>query len=652
MTTPQPEPRPAGRPRRLVVITIALVLLGLAAIPLIRLLTAPASPQQPWALAVCDIGQGDGLFLNLAPHTAIAVDTGPDPAKEDTCARRLGITDVPLAILTHFHADHVDGLPGLLQGRKVGEIETTTVADPPSGAALVRRLAAAAHVSVVPVQPDEQRSIGAVSWRVLWPQSEHPLHASAATSGGMGNGEGGMAEDGPTENSGPNNDSIVMAVTVDVRGAPFHILLTGDIETPVQQILLQDRRQYLKADVLKVPHHGSAKQDPDFLAAVAPSLSVISVGLGNPYGHPAARTVYLAGSDGARVYRTDLDGMVLISAPAASDAPIPVQADKGDGTLPTAPPSPTSTSHGRHGGGRSRHRAHHETYESLPISSASPNSTSGATSDTSSGNASVRYVSLPLRITPRRCARAATALSCVTTMSVRPLSRHESSSSEMISSRVSSSRLPEGSSASSTRGSLTSARAMAARCCWPPESSVGRWNARSARPTLPSAFIARSRRSPPEILSGTRAVSTFSMALSVGMRLKDWNTNPMYSARIRVSRASLIAPRFCPSNSTVPAVGRSRPPSNCSRVVLPCPVGPWIASHSPSAISASIGRIASTTAPPFRYCLLIPVSLYTSPRSHAYALTVTPHHPPSSLLPGNEPRQPPSCRIVDIGSDP
>ena len=341
-----PPPR-----RRPLIIIAALLLVALASIPLLRQCAAPTSPHTPWVFAVCDIGQGDALFLSLSPHTAIAVDTGPDPAKEDTCARRLGITDVPLAILTHFHADHVDGLAGLLRGRKVGEIETTTADDPPAGAAQVARVAAADGVPVVRVSPDEQRQVGDVSWRVLWPQAEHPLQQPAADEG---MGSGSMAEDGPTENSGPNNDSIVMAVTIRTQGGPFHILLTGDIETPVQQILLQDRKQYLKADVLKVPHHGSAKQDPDFLAAVIPTVSAISVGLGNPYGHPAPRTVYLAGADGARVYRTDLDGMVLISAPASPGAPIPVQADKGDGTLPTAPPTPTSTGGYRH----SRHKGH------------------------------------------------------------------------------------------------------------------------------------------------------------------------------------------------------------------------------------------------------------------------------------------------------
>ena len=351
---------PPPRRRRLIIIA-SLVLVALASIPLLRQCAAPNGPRTPWVFAVCDIGQGDALFLNLAPHTAIAVDTGPDPAKEDTCARRLGITDVPLAILTHFHADHVDGLAGLLQGRKVGEIETTTVDDPPAGAAQVGRIAAAAGIPVVRVRPDEQRTIGDVSWRVLWPQAEHPLQQppAAGSSNGARMSQGSMAEDGPTENSGPNNDSIVMAVTVNAQGGAFHILLTGDIETPVQQILLRDRAQYLKADVLKVPHHGSAKQDPDFIAAVAPTVSVISVGLGNPYGHPAPRTVYLAGADGARVYRTDLDGMVLISAPTAPNAPIPVAADKGDGSLPTSPPAPTYSSHGHRGGSQHYGRSHH-----------------------------------------------------------------------------------------------------------------------------------------------------------------------------------------------------------------------------------------------------------------------------------------------------
>lgn len=360
---------PTGRGRRqgnrltIALVVLLTVLACGAALLLLRQCAGPAAPTGPWVFAACDVGQGDALFLSLGPGQAVAVDTGPDPEKEDACAKQLGITKIPLVILTHFHADHVDGLPGLLRGRSIGEIETTIVDDPPAGAAQVRRLAASAGIPVVRVAPDEQRTIGALSWRVLWPQAEYPLDeqtggssTGGSSTGGSSTGSsstGGMAEDGPGENSAPNNSSIVMALTINGAKAPLHILLTGDIETPVQQILLADRAPFLAADVLKVPHHGSAKQFPGFLAAVHPSVSVISVGAGNPYGHPSPRTVYLAGSDGARVLRTDLDGMVLIDAPDGPDAPIPVQAAKGDGSVPTAMPSPTG--HGERSGGRSGH---------------------------------------------------------------------------------------------------------------------------------------------------------------------------------------------------------------------------------------------------------------------------------------------------------
>ena len=108
---------------------------------------------------------------------------------------------------------------------------------------------------------------------------------------------------------------------------------------------------------------------------------------------------------------------------------------------------------------------------------------------------SSRIDSLPFCMMPRRCARRATELSCVTTTIVSRWSRHSFSSRPMISSLVPSSRFPVGSSASSTLGSLTSALAMATRCCWPPDSSDGRCRARSARPTSASAAAARSRRS-------------------------------------------------------------------------------------------------------------------------------------------------------------
>src|SRR5581483_9656998 len=148
--------------------------------------------------------------------------------------------------------------------------------------------------------------------------------------------------------------------------------------------------------------------------------------------------------------------------------------------------------------------------------------TVAADQEVTADGASRLMVSLPFLIWANRGTRFAIAESWVTMITVRLRSRQSFSSNPKISSRVSSSRFPVGSSAMITLGSLTSARAMATRCCWPPDSSPCRWPTRSPRPTSARARAARSLRSAAEIFSGTSAVSTFSWAVRVGMRLKDW----------------------------------------------------------------------------------------------------------------------------------
>jgi len=235
--------------------------------------------------------------------------------------------------------DHIGGLTGLLPGRKVGAIETTIVDDPPAGARRVREEAAAAGVPVRRVQPFERGSLGRVSWHALWPDPDE-LPSVVGTPSDRNTGEERMSGG---EGSGPNNSSIVLAVKIaaaaTAAGNPLTVLLTGDIETPVQQLLLAgSHRDELRASVLKVPHHGSSNQAPGLVAAVDPSVSVISVGRDNPYGHPTVRALRLMGSGGARVYRTDLDGDVVIGQAAADPSRaadpnmISVRAQHGDGT--------------------------------------------------------------------------------------------------------------------------------------------------------------------------------------------------------------------------------------------------------------------------------------------------------------------------------
>jgi hypothetical protein len=89
------------------------------------------------------------------------------------------------------------------------------------------------------------------------------------------------------------------------------VLLTGDVEKEAQRALL-DLNIPLRADVLKVPHHGSSHQLPEFLATVQPRITMTSVGAGNPFGHPSPATIGQLVAGGARSYRTDRDGDIAL----------------------------------------------------------------------------------------------------------------------------------------------------------------------------------------------------------------------------------------------------------------------------------------------------------------------------------------------------
>ncbi|MEU4342811.1 ComEC/Rec2 family competence protein [Nocardia sp. NPDC023852] len=100
----------------------AAVALGVAAILVPVRVWHPGWPPNGWILAACDVGQGDGLALAVGPGTAVVIDVGPDPGPIRTCLDRLHISQIPLLILTHPHADHIGGLTGALQNRAVAAI--------------------------------------------------------------------------------------------------------------------------------------------------------------------------------------------------------------------------------------------------------------------------------------------------------------------------------------------------------------------------------------------------------------------------------------------------------------------------------------------------------------------------------------------------
>ncbi|WP_395692748.1 ComEC/Rec2 family competence protein [Nocardioides sp.] len=249
---------------------------------------SPGWPPTGWVLVACDVGQGDALALRAGPHSAVVVDAGPDPRAVDRCLDDLGVTEVPLLVLTHFHADHVDGVSGVLDGRHVGELDTTRLLDPPAGVAGVAAAAAGAGLTPGPSPFGVTRQVGDVTLQTLWPAPDSPT---------VGPGDGSTA----------NEASVVLLA--QVRGV--RMLLTGDVE-PEGQAALAAALPGLTVDVLKVPHHGSRYQDEPWLLSLGSRIAVVSVGADNDYGHPAASTLEPLSDAGTDVRRTDRDGSIAV----------------------------------------------------------------------------------------------------------------------------------------------------------------------------------------------------------------------------------------------------------------------------------------------------------------------------------------------------
>jgi len=243
-------------------------------------------PPAGWVVVVCAVGQGDTVVLPVGPGAAVVVDTGPDPTAVDRCLRRLGVRSVPVLLVSHFHTDHMGGLTGVLRRRQVGAVATTAWSEPAAGRDAVYTVAATRSVGVGPVSAGWTYRHGELELAVIGPPEELT----------------GTRSD-------PNNNSLVLFARVrEVR-----ILLTGDAEHEEQRALL-DRSGPggLRAEVLKVAHHGSAFQERAFIDAIRPAVALVPVGADNRYGHPDPGVLARLAVGGARVLRTDLDGDLAV----------------------------------------------------------------------------------------------------------------------------------------------------------------------------------------------------------------------------------------------------------------------------------------------------------------------------------------------------
>ena len=240
-----------------------------------------------------DVGQGDAVLVTTPRGGTILVDGGPDGRALEALRERLpyGATRIQAVVLTHPHADHLAGLPPVLERLEVERLFLP-------GAIVASRLNAAFLEDV------RRRGI-----RVTFPSAPMTFELDGVELAFV---MPRRPDAGVTKH--PNDESLVLLV----RHGAARVLLTGDLEAPGEAALLASGAD-VRAQVLKVGHHGSkTSTTAPFLAAVRPDMALISVGERNLYRHPAPVVLERLAAAGVATYRTDLDGDVVITCTRAA----------------------------------------------------------------------------------------------------------------------------------------------------------------------------------------------------------------------------------------------------------------------------------------------------------------------------------------------
>jgi competence protein ComEC len=243
-----------------------------------------------YTLVNCDVGQGDALVIRSRGEVAV-LDVGRENPAIDSCLSGLGISQIDLLVLTHFDMDHIGGVVGAVTGRSVSQALVTSSKDERPGADFAKGYLEGLGIPMVQAEVGMTGKIGNFSWQVLSP------HLGAPEAKDTNDGSISMVW---------QDESIALITLADLGES-------GQLRVGAEHSALLSSGFGDRQIVVKVAHHGSGDQASELYEAIEPDVALISVGLGNSYGHPTRRALEMLEVTGAQVFRTDQSGAIGVT---------------------------------------------------------------------------------------------------------------------------------------------------------------------------------------------------------------------------------------------------------------------------------------------------------------------------------------------------
>lgn len=247
-----------------------------------------------FTISFIDVGQGDSMLISTPRGKRILVDGGGTRDSENFDVGRQtlipyllnkGITKLDYIVISHFDSDHATGVAQILGKIDVSSIILTRQLEENDIYRHILSIAKEKKIKLIYVKEGDVLKIGGIKISIIHPENKLMI------------------------NNPMNNNSIVCKVEYN----SFSMLLTGDIEMEAEELILR-KNINLKADVLKVAHHGSKTSTTgEFLKAINPKVALIGVGKNNNFGHPSNEVIQRLKENGTRIYRTDENGEISIT---------------------------------------------------------------------------------------------------------------------------------------------------------------------------------------------------------------------------------------------------------------------------------------------------------------------------------------------------